>query len=360
MNFARLQPCRTAWVWLVCLPLLLNLAGCRTSSSADGHIKSGWLKSWRVANPVWRGVHLGLHSDAQGQQLIEALPKLAALGVNVVVVELNYSFAFQSHPELISQPVVTKARARELAQAARAQGIRLIPQLNCLGHQSWSKATFPLLVKYPEFDETPGQFPANQGIYCRSWCPQNPRVNPVVFALIDELIDAFEADAFHVGMDEVFLIASGHCPRCRGGDPARLFAKAVNDLHRHIVREQHCEMLMWGDRLLDSKALGYSEWEAARNGTQQAIDLIPKDIIICDWHYGKQAEYPSVPLLLTKGFRVWPSGWQPLEAAQAFSAFARQQRDSRLLGYLCTTWGKVKISETSSWPPISQVLPEWR
>ena len=86
-----------------------------------------------------------------------------------------------------------------------------------------------LLKTHPEFDETPGQFPNNTNIYCRSWCPQNPEVTKVVFALVDELVGAFETTAFHVGMDEVFIIASEHCPRCKGGDPAKLFAKAVND-----------------------------------------------------------------------------------------------------------------------------------
>jgi hypothetical protein len=318
------------------------------------------LKSWRTDNPVWRGVHVGVSSDEQGLALFQTLPKLAALGVNVIVVEVNYNFEFQSHPELRPPHCLTRARARALADTAHEQGIRLIPQLNCLGHQSWSKVTAPLLAKYPQFDETPGQYPENKDIYCRSWCPQNPAVNPVVFALIDELIEAFDADAFHVGMDEVFLIGSEYCPRCHGGDPAKLFAKAVNDLHHHIADEHKLEMLMWGDRLLDSKALGYSEWEAARNGTQGAIDMIPKDIIICDWHYGNQASYPSVSLLLGKGFRVWPSGWQPLEANRAFSAFARQQKNKNLVGYLCTTWGKVKIADTPEWPPIVEVLHDWK
>ncbi|MCX7894917.1 MAG: hypothetical protein N2447_03040, partial [Thermoanaerobaculum sp.] len=50
---------------------------------------------------------------------------------------------------------------------------------------SWAKTTFPLLVKYPEFDETP-QIPLdNPDIYCRSWCPLHPKVNDVVFALMD-------------------------------------------------------------------------------------------------------------------------------------------------------------------------------
>ena len=341
--------------------LWLLVLGCHTENDqSKSTAEAAWVKNWRRANPTWRGAHLMVQNDAQARTLLAELPKLAQAGVNVVIAEVDYSYEFQSHPEVRGNRLITRAQARELAAAAHQEGIRLIPQLNCLGHQSWSKTTLPLLAKHPEFDETPGQFPQNTNIYCRSWCPQNPEVNRVVFALIDELLDGFQADAFHVGMDEVFLVASPYCPRCHGGDPARLFAKAVNDLHGHIVGQRHREMLMWGDRLLDSAQLGYSQWESSKNGTAGAVDLVPKDIIICDWHYEKSAAYPSVPFLLGKGFRVWPSGWQPLEAAQAFSGFAKQQRSPRMLGYLCTTWGKVKIQDAADWPPLQLVLKDWK
>jgi hypothetical protein len=345
-------------LWAQIAFLWLGTIGCHTAPPPES--SAAWLNSWRTANSVWRGVHLSAHNDQQVGQLIQALPRFAAAGVNVLVLEVNYDFEFQSHPEVRGSSFIKRESAHQLAQAARAQGIRLIPQLNCLGHQSWARTTAPLLAQHPEFDETPGQFPENKGIYCRSWCPQNAEVNKVVLALIDELLEGFEADAFHVGMDEVFLIASEFCPRCRGSDPAKLFAAQVNVLHRHIVKERKRDMLMWGDRLLDAKALGYSKWEASSNGTQAAVDLIPKDIIICDWHYEKRSEYLSVPFLLEKGFRVWPSGWQPLEAAQALSAYAHTQHNPRMLGYLCTTWGKVRLAEAPEWPPLAQVLSEWK
>jgi Glycosyl hydrolase family 20, catalytic domain len=346
----------------IALPLFfIFCATCRSPAAlSSNEIRGAWTKSWHTKNPVWRGVHLGLHNDQQTEALIDQLPKLSKLGANVLVVEVNYSFDYQSHPEIRPGQFITKARAQELVAAARKEGINIIPQINCLGHQSWSRNTGELLKHYPRFDETPGQYPENKDIYCRSWCPQNPEVNKVIFALIDELADAFDASAFHVGMDEVFIIGSEFCPRCKGQDPAKLFAKAVNDLHAHVVGERKMEMLIWGDRLLDAQALGYSLWEAATNRTQQAIDLISKDIIVCDWHYGKKTEYPSVPLLLDKGFRVWPSGWHPLEATEAFSAFSRQQKNPRLIGYLCTTWGKVKVPDLAEWPPITEVLPKWK
>jgi hypothetical protein len=343
---------------------VLWLCGCHTQTQpparATTQPKFKWLKTWQSTNPVWRGVHLMAHTDDQLGKLIEQLPNYAAVGVNVIILEVNYNFQFQSHPELCAAPGISKARAKEATAAAHAHGIRLIPQFNCLGHQSWSKNTLPLLVKYPQFDETPGQYPDNKGIYCRSWCPQNPDVNPVIFALIDELIEAFDADAFHVGMDEVFLIASEHCPRCKGGDPAKLFGKAVNDLHAHLVGKRKLEMLLWGDRLLPAQTLGYSEWEASKNHTEAAVDLVPKDLIICDWHYEKRAEYPSVPWLADKGFRVWPSGWQPLEANLAFSKYSRALHNPKVIGYLCTTWGKVTLANAPEWPPIKEVLPTWK
>lgn len=300
----------------------------------------------------WRGIHVLIYSNGDIQALTEEVPLLADVGVNVLIPEVNYHFTYRSHPELQGEDPVTWDGARGLVAACREHGIRLIPQFQCLGHQSWAETTFPLLIRYPQFDETPGQYPKNTGIYCRSWCPQHPEVNPIIFALFDELLEAFEADALHVGMDEVFLIASEFCPRCKGHDPARLFAQAVQDYHAHLVQMRGVEMLMWGDRLLDGKATGYGLWEASENGTHPAIDLIPKDIIICDWHYNKRAEYPSIPIFLEKGFRVLPGGWREVEAVEAFIGFAQQHKSERMLGYLATTWGAVKPGSLATWPPI--------
>ncbi len=260
----------------------------------------------------WRGLHLMAPGHAGVPLLKQAIAeKLAPMGVNVVILEVNYNFPFTSHPDLRGGSL-TLEDAHELAATCRQHHVRLIPMFNCLGHQSWQRNTGPLLTKHPEFDESPEVPKSNQGIYCRSWCPLHPDVNKVVFALIDELIDAFSADAFHVGMDEVFLVADKGCSRCKGKDPGELFAKAVNDLHGHIVGERKLTMLMWADRLLDDKKLGfqYGKWEASQNGTGPAIDRIPKDIIMCDWHYETRKDgYPSVGYLQEKGFRVMPATW---------------------------------------------------
>ncbi|HOS93223.1 MAG TPA: family 20 glycosylhydrolase [Armatimonadota bacterium] len=287
----------------------------------------------------WRGLHISVGSPEAADDLKRlVVDVLAPMGINTVIAEVNYSFQFQSHPEL-SNGTLTAEAAADLAATCEGEGVRLIPLFNCLGHQSWADVTFPLLAKHPEFDETP-QIPLdNPGIYCRSWCPQHPQVNTVVFELIDEILSAFHADAFHVGMDEVFLIASDQCPRCRGGDPAALFAQTTNDLHEFLVKRRGVEMLMWGDRLLDAATTGYGQWEASANGTAAAIDRIPKDIIICDWHYEPMADYPSVRYFQEQGFRVWPATWNKVEAAEALLECALRDPTDRMMGYLFTGWG---------------------
>lgn len=328
--------------------LIMVAALCVTATAAPlSAVEARWPMPW-----------IGVHVSAGGAKDIEKLrasvPALAKIGVNALIIEVDYNFTFASHPELSGASAITKEQAGSLGGLCRANGIRPIPSLNCLGHQSWARHTGALLSKHPELDETPGKYPENQGIYCRSWCPLNPEVNRTVFPLIDELIDAFGADAFHVGMDEVFIMASDDCPRCKGKDPAMLFAKQVNDLHEHLVKGRKVEMFMWGDRLLDAKGLGYSKWEASANGTSGAADLIPTDIVICDWHYEKQAEYKSVPFLLNKGFRVWPAGWHDLQAAGMLMDYSLAQKDTRMVGYLSTTWGKAKLDELADFAPTKR------
>jgi hypothetical protein len=233
--------------------------------------------------------------------------------------------------------------------------VRLIPEFQSLGHQSWEAETFPLLTVYPKLDLTPGAFPNNKDIYCREWDLLNPEVNRIVFALMDEIIDAFRADALHVGMDEVFLLAAEQSPSTKGQDPAKLFAKVVNDLHEHLVKKRHIEMLMWGDRLIDGKKYDFGEWEASVNGTAAAIDMIAKDIIICPWHYEPRDAYPSIPMFLEKGFRVLPASWKKVDAAQALIEYSLKQESPKMLGHMFTTWG-VKKEQLVEHPPLVEGL----
>jgi len=129
-----------------------------------------------------------------------------------------------------------------------------------------------------EFDETPEvKFPEKYAwpnpdrLYCKSYCTRHPQVHGVVFPMVDEVRDAFEADAFHAGTDEVFYIDEDQCPRCKGRNKAELFADEVRVIRDHLQKTKR-QFWLWGDRLLDGKASGLGEWEVSRNDTAPAID----------------------------------------------------------------------------------------
>ena len=227
-----------------------------------------------------------------------------------------------------------------------------MPQFQCIGHQSWAGSTFTLLTNYPELDLTPGAFPNNQGLYCREWDITNPRVNEIVFPMIDEIVDAFEADGVHLGMDEIFLIGSEESPSTRGKDPAKLFARAINEYHAHFVQEKGLEMFMWGDRLIDGKEHGYGSYESSFVGTAAAVDMIPKDIVICDWHYTPKPEYTSVTMFMDKGFRVLPSSWRRLDGVQALVKYSYGLEHPNMAGHLFTTWSRLDPDSLLAYAPM--------
>jgi Glycosyl hydrolase family 20, catalytic domain len=270
----------------------------------------------------------------------DALPKE---GVNVLVMEFDYRYQYKSHPEVIDKDALSEDQVKQIVAACHAAGVRLIPLVNLLGHQSWAETTFGLLRSHPEFDETPAMYPHNQGIYCRSYCPLAPGLHQVVFDLLDELASVCEADAVHVGMDEVFLLGEDGCPRCHGKNKAELFANEVSAIHDHLA-QTHREMWMWGDRFIDGDITGVGEWEGSKNGTAPAINLVPKDIVMCDWHY--DTAVPTAAYFALQGFRVVSAPWQKTDVAlnelrmvQFLRAHGTDAVAARALGVLETTWG---------------------
>jgi len=272
--------------------------------------------------------------------------------VNTLILQVDYRYQYKSHPELVDTLALSEADAKSIVQACKQNGIRIIPQINCLGHQSWAGKTGKLLSVYPQFDETPWvampakyEWPNADNLYCKSYCPLYPGLHKVLFDVIDELCNVFEANAFHAGMDEVFYIGESKCPRCGGRDPSELFAGEVRTLHQHLA-EKGKELWIWGDRLLDGKTTGLGIWEASYNNTYRAIDMIPKDVVICDWHYERPDK--SAVYFAMKGFRVVTCPWRQPDVAvtqvndmAALRQQATKAMKDRYLGIVETVWSPV-------------------
>ena len=275
--------------------------------------------------------------------------ELASRNVNTLILRVDYRYQFTSHPELQDSFALSKSDIKKMVKACQQHGIRIIPQINLLGHQSWASHTYKLLAVYPQFDETPDvqmpekyEWPNADKLYCKSYCPLHPQVHDVVFDLVDEICDVFETTAFHAGMDEVFYLGEDKCPRCAGRDKAELFANEVRLIRDHLAQKNRT-LWIWGDRLIDGKSTGLGMWEASYNNTYRAIDMIPKDVVICDWHYERADKTPVY--FAMKGLRIVTCPWRKPDLAVVqtqdmvdFRNQSSKEMQDKFYGMMQTVW----------------------
>jgi len=275
--------------------------------------------------------------------------ELAPRKINTLILRVDFNYEYKTHPELAAKPALSESEVKKIVKACKQNNIRIIPQINLLGHQSWAGQIGKLLEAYPQFDETPlvkmpekYVWPNTDNLYCKSYCPLHPDVHKVVFDVVEEICTVFEADAFHAGMDEVFYIGDDKCPRCSGIDKAELFAGEVRTIRDHLAMQKK-ELWIWGDRLIDGKATGLGMWEASFNNTHRAVDMIPKDVVICDWHYERADKTPVY--FAMKGLRVITCSWRTPEVTVAqvndmvtFRQQSSSKMKDRFYGMMETVW----------------------
>ena len=91
-------------------------------------------------SPPIRGLHIAAPKPDELTVALkfiqEALPKE---GVNVLVLEFDYRYQFSKRPEVAEPDALSRDDVKQLVAACRKAGVRLIPQINLLGHQSWAE-----------------------------------------------------------------------------------------------------------------------------------------------------------------------------------------------------------------------------
>lgn len=307
-----------------------------------------------------RGFCIGAPSYKQLDRFVSFIDtELAPRKVNVLILRVDYNYRYTSHPELISTAkrqedstqsvALTRVELKKIVDACKRNGILLVPQVNLLGHQSGGTKVNPLLINYPQFDETPWinmpteyKWPNPDKLYCKSYCPLHPDVHKVVFDLVDEIMTVCETKHFHAGMDEVFYLGEDKCPRCAGKDRSELFANEVNKIAAH-VEAKGGRLWIWGDRMLDSKMTRLGMWEASENDTQRSMDLINRNVVINDWHYDSPALTPLS--FAVKGYDVMICPWNKAEVTrlqvadyQAFQKAMQPAIAKKYKGIIQTIW----------------------
>lgn len=257
----------------------------------------------------------------------------ADAGMNAICIDLARGLRFASHPELAAPWALTRETLGDLLDTARARNLEVIPALALLSHAAY------LTEPHPEFREP------DRGIYC----PAAPGLYDFLGELMDEIIDLFRPRHFHIGHDETVTAYDPRrrepvftCPRCRREAPHVRFARDIQRHHAFLAR-RGIRTLMWADALLDPARFadaGFAQsgcYGGAPDNLHLAADLLPKDIVMCDWHYEVAREFPTVRYLQDLGFDTLACPWWPLNG-RLFARYADQTRTPRFRGLMATGW----------------------
>ncbi len=191
---------------------------------------------------------------------------------------IEHTFAWRGHEDIWrGSGAWTAEEFMELCKYARMRHVMVIPQFEAFGHQSH------ILTKprYKHMAETTGW----------SFAPAVEDTYKLLDDLIGQMIAAFPFHSyFGIGCDEVWDMGRGKSKELmkKLGGRAQLFAYHIKRVNE-IVRKYGRRAMMWGDMPLRHR---------------EALGLLPKDIIILDWHYGAAARYPSVKVFRDAGFDV--------------------------------------------------------
>jgi len=246
----------------------------------------------------------------------DAIKRMASQGVNMVLINLDDSVLWQSHPEISLEDSWTTARLRKELEKIRSYGIEPIPLLNFAAtHDAW-------LGKYSRMVST------------------TPYYN-VCKDLIAEAIDLFDNPRFiHFGMDEEDYGHQKHFD--------------------YIVIRQND--LWWGDlyfyigEALKRRVRPWVWSDYVWSDPDQFFKKMPKSVLQSNWYYGESFNVPEVRAaqayidLEAEGYDQVPTGGYYARPAQDFRAAheknigntvefcSKHIADSRLLGFMQTLW----------------------
>ena len=284
-----------------------------------------------------RGVHFGLPPREEVpfiKRLIRYL--LAPMRMNTIFLQVTAGMKFDRHPEINeawekankkaavgeAPPMphgdmvgggsyLTKEEVRDLVEYAREYGFEVIPEVQSLSHVQY------LTITYPEIAEGKGE-----EFYPDSYCPLHPESHKIVFDIIDEVVEVFKPVCYvHMGHDEVYTMAV--CERCKGGSNAELYAGDVNRIYQYL-KGKGLGMMVWADMLQP-----FQYYSAA-----EAIDMIPKDIIMLDFVWYFRLDEDIEDRLLQHGFKVIMGNFY----SSHYTRYKSRSTKPGMLGAEVSTW----------------------
>lgn len=173
-----------------------------------------------------------------------------------------------------------------------------------------------------------------------SYCPSEPLVRQIATKAIRETLEFVKPEYIHLGHDEIRVLGLDPRDRARNLSNAELLADDINFFHDYVKKlSPGCKVMIWSDVLaLHQHASGLQ--------TQAAIDLIPKDIILCQWRYMPgELDWITANMKYTtkKGFNVVGTVWDKNQDAWEWLKVMRENNrwSGHAQGVILGAWGGV-------------------
>ncbi len=188
--------------------------------------------------------------------------------------------------------VLTQDEVRTLVAYARSRGLTVYPEVPTLSHCDYLCMAHPQIREREEDDQYPD-----------TYCPNHPDTYPLVFDVLEEIIDVFQPELVNIGHDEFYTV--GLCPRCKDKKAHDLFAQDVKTIHGWL-KERGIRTAMWGKKLLPTVTEKGRTYGGAGNAathwpgekiyipeTYYCQYLLPRDILMFNWYYsfGLQTDF---------------------------------------------------------------------
>ncbi|MCF6159555.1 MAG: hypothetical protein E3K32_13520 [wastewater metagenome] len=310
----------------------------------EGKIRVGEIASW--PDLKIRALHIVLRGQRPAD--LRQQITMARFGhYNALIVQIKDNVRFKTMERVASRGAQTKDVFLDVLQFARENGLEIVPELRLLTHQEkLFKESYPHLM-------------FNRATYD----PKKDETYTIIFSMIDEVINAINPKAIHIGHDEL----AGLNPKSRRkwlgkGDeplPKELFLADVRRLHQYL-KSQGIETWMWGDMLIAPHEFPTMEKKHLHGlqGYSEIRDEIPKEIVICDWHYlDEQPEFPSALAFARNGHRVLGATWKKEKTIKNFSQYIANMPDGGE-GMIATTWFGALKGDTNALHRIIRVSAE--
>ena len=299
-------------------------------------------RNWKI-----RAVQLDLARQMETLDYIRAFTDLiAANGYNTLTLYLEGRVRTPSFPWLPEKESYSLEDMAAIVTHAKSKGVEVMPVVGTLGHADQ-------FLRSPELRRLAELRGGQKGRFYTALmvlCPSLEETYEFLGKYLSEVAAVFPSEWFHAGCDEAWEI--GYCelcrPRAEGPEgQAGIFAQHLNRIHQIVSGKLGKRMVIWDD-LFEM----YPE----------ALEVIPKDIVMCAWHYEFDANPPRGRFsnrrredILARydqlgfDYLVAPADYH-LDNILSLTAYATTHAP---LGGLLTTWEKAETLMPQTYPLIA-------